>query len=182
MKSLMGIFIFLFGITFLISTGCTVQEERTYTDAELQSLMDGSTQLWNGGDIELINTLYAEDCVRHNADVGESNGPDGVKEFVEWVYNAYPDFKVTFDEPMKFKEGIVMLFKATGTNDGSLNENMPATGKEVSFTGVSVFKIENGKYKEVWVYYNQLPIYRQMGYELELEGGGGDDNDAEDDD
>ena len=176
MKSLLGIF--LFGITLLISTGCTVQEERTYTDAELQSLMDNYTQLWNGGDIELIKTLYTEDCVRHNADVGDSNGPEGIKGFVEWVYGAYPDFKVTFGEPMKFKDGFVMLFKATGTNDGPLSEDMPATGKDVSFNGVGVSIIENGKIKEEWVYYNQLYIYEQMGYELELD----DDDDEEDDD
>jgi len=179
MKSLLGIFIILFGITFLISTGCTVQEERTYTDAEIQSLMDGYTQLWNSGDVELISTLYTEDCVRHNADVGDSNGPDGVKEFVEWVYNAYPDFKVTFGEPMKFKDGIAIYFTATGTNNGPLSEDMPATGKAVSFTGIGVSKIENGKFKEEWVYYNQLYIYKQMGYELELED---EDDDEEDDD
>ena len=54
MKSLMGIF--LLGITLLISNGCTVQQERTYTDTELQSLIDDYTQLWNGGDIERIST------------------------------------------------------------------------------------------------------------------------------
>ena len=166
MKSLMGIFIL--GITLLISTGCTVQEERTYTDAEIQSLMDGYTQLWNGGDIELISTLYTEDCVRHNADVGDSNGPDGIKEFVEWVYTAYPDFKVSFGEPMKFEDGFAVLWTATGTNDGPLGEDMPATGKAVSFSGVGVSKIENGKFKEEWVYYNQLYIYKQMGYTLVL--------------
>ena len=176
MKNLIGILIL--GIALLFSTSCTVQEERTYTDAEVQSLMDGYTQLWNGGDLELINTLYTEDCVRHNADVGDSNGPDGIKGFVEWVYNAYPDFKVTFEEPMKFKDGFAVLWIATGTNDGPLNENMPATGKAVSFTGSGISKIENGKIKEEWVYYNQLAIYEQMGYELEL----ADEDEEEDED
>ena len=161
MKNLIGI-LFL-GVVFLFATSCTVQEERTYTDAEVQSLMDGYTQLWNGGDLELIDTLYTEDCVRHNSDVSDSNGPEGVKEFVEWVYNAYPDFKVTFGEPMKFKDGFAVLWTAAGTNDGPLSEDMPATGKAVSFTGSGISKIENGKIKEEWVYYNQLYIYEQMG-------------------
>ena len=176
MKSLMGIF--LLGITLLISTGCTIQEERTYTDTELQSLRDGATDLWSGGNIELVSTLYSDDCVRHNADVGDSNGPEEVKEFVKWVYNAYSDFKVTFGDPMKFEDGFAVLWTATGTNDGPLNENMPATGKKVEFNGVGIVKIEGGKYVEEWVYYNQLYIYNQMGYELELE----DEEDDEDDD
>ncbi len=145
-----------------------MQEERTYTDAEIQSLRDGTTDLWKGGDIELVSTLYTDNCVRHNADIGDSNGPEEVKEFVKWVYNAYPDFEVTFGEPMKFEDGFAVLWTATGTNDGPLNENMPATGKKVEFNGVGIVKIEGGKYVEEWVYYNQLYIYKQMGYELVL--------------
>ena len=30
--------------------------------------------------------------------------------------------------------------------------------------------IHNGKITEEWSYYNQLPIYKQMGYELVLKG------------
>jgi len=160
------IIIFLFSI--FIFNGCQQQEQRTYTDTELKTIMDSNTQLWNGGDPDLVDALYAEGCVRHNSDVGDSEGPEGVKGFVKWVYTAYPDFKVTFDEPLKFKDRIVTLWTATGTNDGPLNENMPATGKKVSFTGAGISMIENGKITEEWVYYNQLYIYTQMGYELVL--------------
>ncbi len=74
---------------------------------------------------------------------------------------------------------LLVLWTATGTNDGPLGEDMPATGKGVSFSGVGVIKIENGKYKEEWVYYNQLYVYKQMGYELELED---EDEEADEDD
>ena len=162
------IFILLFSV--FIFNGCQQQEERTYTDAELQTIMDNNNQLWDGGDTDLVDVLYAEGCVRHNADVMDSNEPEGVKGFVKWVYTAYPDFKVIFDEPFKFKDRIVTQWTATGTNDGPLSENMAATGKKVSFTGVGISMIENGKITEEWVYYNQLSIYSQMGYELVLKG------------
>jgi steroid delta-isomerase-like uncharacterized protein len=160
------IIILLFSV--FIYNGCQQQEQRTYTDAELQTIMDSNTQLWNSGDTDIVDAIYAEGCIRHNADVGDSEGPEGIKEFVNWVYTAYPDFNVTFDSPFKFKDRIVTHWVATGTNDGPLNENMPATGKKVSFTGVGISIIENGKVTEEWVYYNQLPIYTQMGYELAL--------------
>ena len=168
------IIILLFSV--FIFNGCQQQEQRTYTDAELQTIMDNNDQLWDGGNIDLVDVLYAEGCVRHNADVGDSEGPEGVKGFVNWVYSAYPDFKVIFDEPFKFKDRIVTHWTATGTNDGPLSEDMPATGKKVSFTGIGVAMIVNGKITEEWVYYNQLAIYTQMGYELEL-----DDDDDDDD-
>jgi predicted ester cyclase len=46
---------------------------------------------------------------------------------------------------------------------------MPATGKKVTFTGLAMSVIENGRITEEWVYYNQLAIYDQMGYKLVLE-------------
>jgi steroid delta-isomerase-like uncharacterized protein len=153
-----------------IYNGCQVQEERTYTDAQFQSFMDNSRQLWTGGNLDLVDSLYAEAAVRHNADLGDEKGPEEIKKFVQWVYTAYPDFKVTFDESFKLKDRIVIHWTATGTNDGPLSENMPPTEVKVSFSGISMSTIDNGKITEEWSYYNQLPIYNQMGYELVLKG------------
>ena len=164
------IFVILLLISIFIFNGCQVQEERTYTDAQFQSFMDNSRQLWTGGNVDLVDSLYAEAAVRHNADVGDAKGPEEIKKFVQWVYTAYPDFKITFDESFKLKDRIVIHWTATGTNNGPLSENMPPTGAKVSFSGISISTIENGKITEEWAYYNQLPIYKQMGYELVLKG------------
>lgn len=164
------IFVILLLISIFIFNGCQVQEERTYTDAQFQSFMDNSRQLWNGGNVDLVDSLYAEGAVRHNADIGDAKGPEEIKKFVQWVYTAYPDFKVTFDESFKLKDRIVIHWMATGTNNGPLNENMPPTGVKVSFSGIGMSTIENGKIAEEWSYYNQLPIYNKMGYELVLKG------------
>ena len=160
------IFFILFLLSFFIYTGCQQQEERTYTEVEIEAIWDNYLELWNGGNVDLVDAIYAEGCIRHNADAGDSEGPEGVKEFVKWVYTAYPDFKVSFDKRFELKDRTVTLWSATGTNDGPLSEDMPATGKKVSFTGLAMSVIENGKITEEWVYYNQLPLYSQMGYEL----------------
>src|SRR4030066_1355391 len=154
--------------TVFICSGCQPQEERTYTDAEAQKNKDNETKLWNGGDIAIVDTLYSSDCVYHSADFLDAKGPEEIKKFVKWVYTAYPDFTVTLDEPLKLKDRVVFTFKATGTNDGPLGENMPPTSKKMSFNGVSISIIENGKIIEEWVYYNQVPIYKQLGYKLVL--------------
>lgn len=163
--SSLGFLIFIF-FSIIIYNGCQQQEERTYTEAEVQAIWDNNMQLWNGGNLDLVDAMYAEGCIRHNADMGDSKGPEGVKKFVKWVYTAYPDFKVTFNERFELKDRIVTLWSATGTNDGPLSEEMPATGKKVSFNGLGMSVIEKGKITEEWVYYNQLPLYSQMGYEL----------------
>jgi len=167
MKKLLALLSF-FLFTVFICNGCQQQEERTYTDAESQKNKDNATKLWNGGDIAIVDTLYSEDCIYHNADFLDAKGPEEIKEFVKWVYTAYPDFAVTLDEPMKFKDRTVITYKATGTNNGPSGENMPPTGKKMSFNGVSISKIENGKITEEWNYYNQLQINKQLGYKLVL--------------
>jgi len=161
-------------LSVFVYTGCQQQEERNYTDAELQSIVDNLTQIWNGGDANVIDTIYSKDAVRHNAGINTQNGPEEIKAFRDWVYNSYSDFAVTFTDPLKTKDRAVIIWSARGTNDGPLDENMPATGKEVSFSGIGVLKIENGKITEEWQYYNQLPVYTQMGFKLvpvEEEGG-----------
>jgi len=164
-------FFILILLSIFFYSGCQQQEERTYTNAQAQAFWDNSQQLWNGGNVDLVDSLYAEGCVRHNADVGDANGPEGVKAFVKWVYTAYPDFKVTFDDRFELKDRIITKWTATGTNTGPLGENMPATGIMVSFTGMAMAIIENGKITEEWAYYNQLPIYSKMGYQLVMKEG-----------
>ena len=165
-KFSLGSFFTLLFFSIILYTGCQQQEQRTYTEAELQAINDNYLKLWNGGNLDLVDALYAKGCVRHNADTGDSEGPEGVKKFVKWVYTAYPDFKVSFNKQFELNDRTVALWSATGTNNGPLSENMPATGKKVSFTGLAMQVIENGRITEEWVYYNQLPIYSQMGYEL----------------
>ena len=165
MKKLVSLLSILL-IAFFICTGCQQQEERTYTDVQVQKNKENATKLWNGGDLAIVDTLYSSECTYHNSDVVELNGPEKIKEFVKSVYTSYPDFAVTLDEPLKLKDRVVFTFKATGTNDGPLSESMPPTGKKMSFNAVSISIIENGKITEEWVYYNQLPIYKQLGYKL----------------
>lgn len=152
----------------VIYHGCQPQELRTYTDAELQKNTALAEKLWNGGDVAIVDTLYSPDCIYHSADFFEAKGPEEIKKFVKWVYTAYPDFAVVLDKPLTFKDRVVYTYKASGTNNGPLGENMPATGKKMSFNGVSIIKLENGKISEEWVYYNQLAIYKQLGYVLRL--------------
>lgn len=168
MKKSIAISLFLVLVIFICS-GCQQQEERTYTDAEVQKNMENATELWNGGNLAIVDELYSDDCIYHNADLGDANGPAEIKEYVKSIYSVYSDFAITLGEPMKLKDRVVLTFEGTGTNDGALGENKPPTGKKMSFTGVSIIKIENGKITEEWVYYNQMPIFKMLGYKLVLD-------------
>ena len=150
----------------LIIWSCQMEEQRTYTDQEAKALVDNNTALWNGGGLDLVDQIYNANCVRHNADMNEQKGPEEIKGFVKWVYGSYPDFKVSFNETMMLKDKIVVRWSATGTNAGPLDNGVPATGKKISFNGITIMSIANGKISEEWVSFNQLPIFQQLGFTL----------------
>jgi steroid delta-isomerase-like uncharacterized protein len=161
-------FLTLLLFSTLIYYGCQQQEQRTYTDKDIQKNKGFAEKLWNGGDLAYVDSLYPPDCLYYSADAFQAKGPEEIKKFVKWVYTAYPDFALVLDKPLMFKDRVVFTYKASGTNTGSVAENMPATGKKMSFNGVSILKMQNGKIAEEWSYYNQLAIYKQLGYVITL--------------
>ena len=62
---------------------------------------------------------------------------------------AFPNGHVTTEELIAEGDQVVERFSFRGINTGSLM-HAPATGKKVTFTGVSVFRIANGKIVEHW--------------------------------
>jgi predicted ester cyclase len=62
---------------------------------------------------------------------------------------AFPNGYVTTEELIAEGEKVVERFSFRGTNTGSFM-GAPATGKKVMFTGVSVFRVANGKIVEHW--------------------------------
>ena len=62
---------------------------------------------------------------------------------------AFPNGLITTDGLIAEGDQVVERFSFRGTNTGSLMHS-PATGKNVTFTGVSVFRIANGKIVEHW--------------------------------
>jgi predicted ester cyclase len=78
---------------------------------------------------------------------------------------AFPDCAFTFSDTLVKDNKIVVFATFTGTNTGPLGEN-PATGENVTVSGVYVFRIVDGKIAEEWTYFNLLSYYEQLGFTL----------------
>jgi len=60
---------------------------------------------------------------------------------------------------------VVVRWTFRGTQKGAW-ENLPATGKRVTYGGISICRVEGGKLAEVWNNENLLGFFRQLGFEL----------------
>ena len=72
----------------------------------------------------------------------------------------------------------MVYWVARGTNTGTGN-GLPATGKKVEQSGITIWRIVDGKIKEEWSAFDQLSMMKQLGL-LDQKPGGASDTNATD--
>ena len=80
---------------------------------------------------------------------GKPAGKADLQRRVASFRAAYPDFKATIDEQIAEGDRVVTRITCTGTHLGD-DMGVPATGRKVTFTGIAIDRIENGKVVEMW--------------------------------
>lgn len=146
-----------------LSSGCQQQDTGAMAKAQAKATFDLISQLWNEGNLDLVEQIYAPDVVRHDYGVNKDIvGLDGQKVMISEFRTAFPDLILTIDE-MIIEEGAVALkWTLTGTNTGPLPD-MDPTGNSVQLKGVSIVHTIEGKATEIWDVYNQMDMMQQLG-------------------
>lgn len=83
-------------------------------------------------------------------------------EFAKGWRRAFPDGAFTIEKLVAEGDLVAVYWRGRGTNTGEGN-GLPATGKAIDVTGVSLFKIVEGQILEEWNVTDQLSMYRQLG-------------------
>ena len=101
----------------------------------------------NTNNLALLDEVVAADIKSHSGMPGLPSGLQGGKMVHRTFLAAFPNGQVTTEGLIAEGDQVVERFSFRGTNTGLLMHR-PATGKKVTFTGVSVFRIANGKIVE----------------------------------
>lgn len=118
------------------------------------------------------NTVIAElypNCVYHAAATGDLKG-DAHKQFVASIFTAFPDGYWTVLDQMAEGDKVMTRWACTATHKGMFM-GIPATGRKINITGVSIDRIINGKIVEEWVEWDSLGMMRQLGVVPEVKVG-----------
>ena len=135
-------------------------------EEEMKALAEKDLEVWNGGQLSLLDEILSPNIVRHEVDMrGDIVGIEDNKKNVILNRVGFPDFKVAADEIIIKGDDIVAKWTLTGTNSGTFAE-YPPTGKKIKLSGVTISHIVNGKVNEAWVYYNQLAGFTQLGFTI----------------
>jgi len=152
----------IFIILFAISGRAFSQEAHLEQNKELVRRMDA--EIWNKGNLEIIDELYSPDFVWHFLPTGsETRGIRGLREEVRNHREAFPDWTEEIKHIVAEEDFVVIHFVSKGTNKGSFMGN-PPTGKLVQINEMSIFRIEDGKIVEQWLLPDLLSLNQQLGF------------------
>jgi steroid delta-isomerase-like uncharacterized protein len=137
---------------------------RRLTEQELRDLVERfTTDAWNGGNLAVIDELFAPDYIGHDAPrVEPVRGPEGMKDFLGMYHDAFSDAEITLDDVIVSGDKVVTRWTGRGTHDGELM-GIPPTGASVVFTGIRIFRVEDGRIAEGWVDWDTFGLLRQLG-------------------
>lgn len=118
--------------------------------------------LWNDGDLDVIDEIYAENFVSHDP----QNPIQGRAEMRTWVKEAMamaPDFHIELHETISEGDIGVTRWTVAGTHTNDWRE-IPATGKHFVVTGITMSKFsDDGKIVESWANADNLGMLQQLG-------------------
>jgi predicted ester cyclase len=128
-------------------------------------------EVLNGHDLDALAEIASPHILIHPTAMpceASYYGIDGVGDWLEEGWQAFPDLTIADYATVAQGDIVAVRWMAKGTSKGNFLM-LPPTGKTVEYTGVSMYRIENGKIAEIWETRNTLGIMRQLNPEI---GGG----------
>ena len=111
--------------------------------------------------LALVDELVAGDYIGHTP-LDDIQGPEGAKQFDSMLHEAFPDYQVTVEDQIAEGDKVVTRWTCRGTHQGEF-QGMSPTGQQMTMTGITIFRIANGKLVEGWTNPDLLGMLQQLG-------------------
>ena len=115
-----------------------------------------------GGQLALVDQLFAEDFVDHTPLPGLAATRDGVRMLFGGMLAAFPDLKITIEEQVAEGEKVVTRKTFEGTHRGDFM-GIPASGNSIAFSVIDILTVRDGRFRDHRVVLDQLQLLRQLG-------------------
>jgi steroid delta-isomerase-like uncharacterized protein len=119
-----------------------------------------ANKIWNIKEIDAIDTLVHNDVIIHSA-IGDFHGRNHMQQVVRTWLNAFPDLHVSNDIVISENDLVSIQWRAKGTHTGEFKGLAPK-GNQISYNGVTVYRIQNNQIVEYWAYINMQHLLEQL--------------------
>ena len=118
--------------------------------------------LWNEKRLDRIHELAARDYIDGNPMPGQAPGLEGAKQKWAMYFVGIPDLTARIEDLVAEGDKVVVRFTAEGTHEGTLL-GVPPTGKRLRVSGISIYRLAEGKIVEHWEEGDRLGLLQQLG-------------------
>ena len=125
-----------------------------------------SLEMWAGSNTDRPDEVFAESYANHQesdirGDV-ETRGLDSWKDLVHKHHDGFPDLRVVLALQIAEGDKVATRWEFSGHHTGQFMGVAP-TGELVTWTGVQIDRIEDGKIVESWVDWDKYRLLKGIG-------------------
>lgn len=113
----------------------------------------------NGGNQAAVANYLTPDFIDHRAP--GQDGIEGTQKVIAQVHAGFPDIHFHPEDIIAEGDRVVVRFSIRGTHRGEFM-GIAATGRQVTWSGINIARMENGKFVELWGESNGLGLMRQL--------------------
>jgi steroid delta-isomerase-like uncharacterized protein len=116
----------------------------------------------NEGKLSQAKELYTSDFVNHDPSAPTVRDREALMQTLAVWGTGFPDARATIEEMVAEGDKVAKRWTYRGTHSGEFM-GIPATGKEISMTAITIYRISGGKVAECWWNYDSLGVMQQLG-------------------
>jgi steroid delta-isomerase-like uncharacterized protein len=117
--------------------------------------------VWNGRDPARVGEFFAAGHVFRAAGSPPLDR-EGHRQMIAHFQDAFPDGRNTSEELLAEEDKVVQRWTYRGTHHGPF-QGIPPTGRQVTLTGISIWRVEGDKIVESWHELDTLGLMQQLG-------------------
>ena len=136
----------------------TSQQSQTETN---KAIIRRYREVHNQNNLGALDDIVAADLISHSHLPNVPPGREGGKMVHQGSVGSFPDGQTTTNDLIAEGDKVVERFTFVGTHKGEFL-GIPATGKQITVTGMSIFRLTNGKIVEHWGENDAMGLLMQM--------------------
>jgi steroid delta-isomerase-like uncharacterized protein len=109
---------------------------------------------------DLAEEFLVENIELHGS--GIAPGLELVKQWFATIATSFPDGYTTIEDMVAEDDRVVARTVFNGTHKAEM-QGIPATGKVVNISNITIFRLDNGKIAEGWLVNDNLGMMQQLG-------------------
>ncbi len=113
--------------------------------------------------LHVLDELLAHHVQLHDPAVHDAKvGLEGMKQAEVNYFKAFPHKVTTIDDILAADDVVTVRWTVTGKHDGPF-QGMAPTHRQFKISGISIYRIANGKITEIWQQWDRLGLLEQLG-------------------